>query len=152
VSEIKSKHIDGVIRRELVSGEYARRPEQPALPANPYSETNVSAHHCNSAYDFRHPLGYLTASEAASPNRRDNAHVRYHCRMSIWRLRMIRSCVRVPVLSVHKTSITPKFWIALRRFTITRFFDIAIAPLARFAVTIIGSISGVKPTRDGDRE
>jgi hypothetical protein len=30
LSEIKSEHSDGVIRRELVSGEYARRPEQPA--------------------------------------------------------------------------------------------------------------------------
>jgi hypothetical protein len=35
---------------------------------------------------------------------------------------------------------------ALRRFTITRFLDMPIAPLARFAVTIIGIISGVKPT------
>ena len=59
---------------------------------------------------------------------------------------MMRSCVSVPVLSVHKTSIAPKFWIAWRRFTITRFFDMAIAPLARFTVTIIGSISGVNPT------
>ena len=41
---------------------------------------------------------------------------------------------------------------ALRRFTITRFFDMAIAPLARFTVTIIGSSSGVKSHGDGDRE
>ena len=58
----------------------------------------------------------------------------------------MRSCVSVPVLSVHKTSIAPKFWIAWSRFTITRFFDMAIAPLARLTVTIIGSISGVNPT------
>jgi hypothetical protein len=58
----------------------------------------------------------------------------------------MRSCVSVPVLSVHKTSIAPKFWIAWRRFTITRFFDMAIAPFARFTVTIIGSISGINPT------
>ena len=31
-------------------------------------------------------------------------------------------------------------------FTITFFFDIEIAPRERFAVTIIGSISGVRPT------
>ena len=59
---------------------------------------------------------------------------------------MIRSCVSVPVLSVHSTSIAPKFWIALRRLTMTFFFDIAMAPLARLTVTIIGSISGVSPT------
>ena len=59
---------------------------------------------------------------------------------------MIRSCVRVPVLSVHNTSIAPKFWIALRRLTITFLRDIAIAPLARLTVTIIGNISGVRPT------
>src|SRR5664280_3848223 len=40
----------------------------------------------------------------------------------------------------------PKFWIALRRLTMTFFRDIAIAPFARLTVTIIGSISGVKPT------
>ena len=59
---------------------------------------------------------------------------------------MMRSWVRVPVLSVHRTSIAPKFWIALSRLTITFSRDMAIAPLARFTVTIIGSISGVRPT------
>ena len=59
---------------------------------------------------------------------------------------MTRSCVSVPVLSVHKTSIAPKFWIALRRLTMTFLRDIAMAPLARLTVTIIGSISGVSPT------
>ena len=59
---------------------------------------------------------------------------------------MTRSCVSVPVLSVHNTSIAPKFWMALRRLTMTFFFDIAMAPLARLTVTIIGSISGVSPT------
>ena len=33
-----------------------------------------------------------------------------------------------------------------RCFTMTSFFDIALAPLARFIVTSIGSISGVSPT------
>ena len=32
-----SEYIDGVIRRELVSREYARRPEQPAAAAHPCS-------------------------------------------------------------------------------------------------------------------
>ena len=59
---------------------------------------------------------------------------------------MIRSCVSVPVLSVHSTSIAPKFWMALRRLTMTFLRDMAIAPLARLTVTIIGSISGVRPT------
>ena len=56
------------------------------------------------------------------------------------------SCVSVPVLSVHRTSIAPKFWIALSRLTIVLRRAIATAPLARFVVTIIGSISGVSPT------
>ncbi len=40
----------------------------------------------------------------------------------------------------------PKFWMEFRRLTMTFFLDIARAPLARFTVTIIGSISGVSPT------
>ena len=40
----------------------------------------------------------------------------------------------------------PKFWIELSRLTMTFFFDIASAPLERLTVTIIGSISGVRPT------
>ena len=59
---------------------------------------------------------------------------------------MTLSWVRVPVLSVHRMSIAPKFWMEFRRLTMTFFFDIAMAPLARFTVTIIGSISGVSPT------
>ena len=59
---------------------------------------------------------------------------------------MMRSCVSVPVLSVHSTSMAPKFWIELRRLTMTLRRDIASAPLARLTVTIIGSISGVRPT------
>jgi hypothetical protein len=35
VSEIKSEHTDGVIRRELVSRECAQRPEQPEIAAHP---------------------------------------------------------------------------------------------------------------------
>ena len=38
LSEIKFEHFDGVIRRELVVGECARQPEQPAVPAHSYSE------------------------------------------------------------------------------------------------------------------
>ena len=49
-------------------------------------------------------------------------------------------------MSVHSTSIAPKFWIELRRFTITPRPDIAIAPFERHTDTIIGSISGVRPT------
>ena len=54
--------------------------------------------------------------------------------------------VSVPVLSVQSTSMAPKFWMAFSRLTITRFRDIASAPLERQTVTIIGSISGVSPT------
>ena len=59
---------------------------------------------------------------------------------------MILSCVSVPVLSVHSTSIAPKFCTEFRRLTTTLRRAIATAPRARFALTIIGSISGVRPT------
>src|SRR3974390_3327736 len=59
---------------------------------------------------------------------------------------MILFWVRVPVLSVQRISIAPKFWIAFSRFTMVLRRAIATAPLARFVVTIIGSISGVNPT------
>ncbi|OQC07796.1 MAG: hypothetical protein BWX79_01811 [Alphaproteobacteria bacterium ADurb.Bin100] len=52
----------------------------------------------------------------------------------------------MPVLSVHSTSIAPKFWIASSRFTITFLRDRNTAPRASVEVTIIGSISGVMPT------
>ena len=40
----------------------------------------------------------------------------------------------------------PKFWIEFSRLTITFFRDMVMAPLERQTVTIIGSISGVRPT------
>ena len=52
----------------------------------------------------------------------------------------------VPVLSVQSTSIAPRFWIEFSRLTITFFRDMPIAPLERQTETIIGSISGVRPT------
>ena len=59
---------------------------------------------------------------------------------------MTWSIVSVPVLSVQSTSIAPRFWMALSRLTMTFFLPIATAPLERQTVTIIGSISGVRPT------
>ncbi len=66
--------------------------------------------------------------------------------MSTWRSSSTRSCVSVPVLSVARTSIAPRFWIEASRFTITRLRDIANAPLVRLTVITIGSISGAMPT------
>ena len=59
---------------------------------------------------------------------------------------MILSCVNVPVLSVHNTSIAPKFWMAFKFLITVPFLAITLAPLTKFVVTIIGSISGVRPT------
>lgn len=59
---------------------------------------------------------------------------------------MMRSWVSVPVLSVHSTSMAPKFWMAFRRLTTTLRRAMATAPLARLDDTIMGSISGVRPT------
>src|SRR5271155_636422 len=59
---------------------------------------------------------------------------------------MTWSMVSVPVLSVQSTFIAPKFWIELSFLTMTFFLDIASAPLERQTDTIIGSISGVRPT------
>jgi len=58
----------------------------------------------------------------------------------------MRSWVSVPVLSVQRMSMAPKFWMEFRRLTIAFFFDIAKAPFERLTVTIMGSISGVRPT------
>ena len=65
---------------------------------------------------------------------------------SVCRSSAIRSWVSVPVLSVHSTSIAPKFWIASSRLTMTFRRASSTAPLASVEVTIIGSISGVRPT------
>ena len=62
------------------------------------------------------------------------------------------SWVSVPVLSVQSTSIAPKFWMACRCFTMVFCCAMAMAPRARLAFTIIGSISGVRPDGDGDGE
>ncbi len=59
---------------------------------------------------------------------------------------MTWSIVSVPVLSVQSTSIAPKFWMELSFLTMTFFLAIASAPLERQTETIIGSISGVRPT------
>ncbi len=58
-----------------------------------------------------------------------------------------RSCVRVPVLSRHRTSIAPRSCSAGSRLTITPLVRArAEAPRASAAVTMTGSISGVRPT------
>ena len=54
--------------------------------------------------------------------------------------------VSVPVLSLHSTSMLPKFWIAERCLTITFFRAMARAPLERVTETIMGRNSGVRPT------
>src|ERR1035437_915592 len=59
---------------------------------------------------------------------------------------MTWSMVSVPVLSVHNTSMAPKFWMEFSRLTITFLRLMASAPLERQTETIIGSISGVRPT------
>ena len=54
--------------------------------------------------------------------------------------------VSVPVLSAHKISILPKFWMETSRFTMTPFLDMEAAPRARLIDRIIGNNSGVSPT------
>ena len=60
--------------------------------------------------------------------------------------RTISSWVRVPVLSVQNTSISPKVWMELRRLTMVCLRDMFTAPLARDEVMMTGSISGMMPT------
>ena len=50
LSEIKSEHSDGVIRRELESEECVRWPEQPAAAAHPCSGKGVFSRCCNRPY------------------------------------------------------------------------------------------------------
>ena len=49
-------------------------------------------------------------------------------------------------LSLHSTVIPPRFWIESKRLTMAFFLARAKAPLARFALTMAGSISGTRPT------
>ena len=58
----------------------------------------------------------------------------------------ILASVRVPVLSVHNTSIAPMSWIADRRLTMTCLRAMRSAPRDSVTDTIIGSSSGVSPT------
>src|SRR6476661_1755091 len=58
----------------------------------------------------------------------------------------MRASVSVPVLSLHKTSMPPRSWIAERRFTITSSRDMRTAPRASVTETTIGRSSGVSPT------
>ncbi len=46
LSEIKSDHGDGVVRRELASAESVRRPEQPAAPPHPRSKIDARQRRC----------------------------------------------------------------------------------------------------------
>ena len=58
----------------------------------------------------------------------------------------MRASVRVPVLSVHSTSMAPRSWMAASRFTITRFSAMRMAPRDKVTVMTIGNSSGVRPT------
>src|SRR2546430_16982508 len=49
LSEIRSEHIDGVIRQELASTEFAQRPEQLVVSGHPCSAPDVSERRCNTA-------------------------------------------------------------------------------------------------------
>ena len=64
----------------------------------------------------------------------------------MWRSRWMRASVRVPVLSVHKTSMLPRFWIAASRLTITLWAAMRSAPRDRVTETTMGRSSGVRPT------
>ena len=56
------------------------------------------------------------------------------------------SWVRVPVLSVQRMSMEPKSWMEFKFLRMTFCLLMARAPFAREVVTIMGSISGVRPT------
>ena len=56
------------------------------------------------------------------------------------------SCVRVPVLSMQRTSMLPRTCMASMFLTMARFRDMERLPLARQALITSGSISGVSPT------
>ena len=54
--------------------------------------------------------------------------------------------VSVPVLSVHSTSMLPRFSIEFSRRTITPSLAMRLAPCERVMLTMAGSSSGVSPT------
>src|SRR5580693_9120414 len=59
---------------------------------------------------------------------------------------MTWSMVSVTVLSVHRKFMAPKLWMEFSFLTMTFFLAMASAPLERQTETIMGSISGVRPT------
>ena len=63
--------------------------------------------------------------------------------MSKYFSRTILSSVKVPVLSVQRIFIAPKFWIESNFLTIVFFFDILTAPLERLEDRITGKSNGV---------
>ena len=65
---------------------------------------------------------------------------------SIYFSRTILFSVKVPVLSVQRISIDPKFSIEVISFTKTSFLASRLLPLDRLTLTIIGNILGVMPT------
>ena len=65
--------------------------------------------------------------------------------MSLHLSTVILFSVSVPVLSEQSTSMAPKFWMAVTSLTITLFFDMSMAPFARFVDTMVASISGIRP-------
>ena len=65
---------------------------------------------------------------------------------SIYFCNVILFSVSVPVLSVHKISIAPKFSIASIFFTRVFFLASALLPFVKFTFKIIGNILGVIPT------
>ena len=58
----------------------------------------------------------------------------------------ISPLVSVPVLSLQRTSMLPKFWIAARCLTITFWRAMRTAPRERVTALIMGRNSGVRPT------
>ena len=65
---------------------------------------------------------------------------------SVYASRRTVASVRVPVLSVHRTSIEPRFWMAVWRLTIMPSRANRIAPRDSVTDITIGRSSGVSPT------
>ena len=63
-----------------------------------------------------------------------------------WQSTVISPWVRVPVLSLQRMSMLPKFSMAASCLTMTFFSAMRTAPLERVTETIMGRSSGVRPT------
>ena len=125
--EAATLEVEGQLRELAVGGEVGR----PALGREDGDVERVGEAGLEVAVEEREPerVGRVAARPRVAPARRTE-----------------RPSVSVPVLSVQRTVMLPRFWMAGSRLTSTPRAARTRAPRLRLTVTMAGSSSGVRPT------